>query len=239
MRQFDFEIKDYNEVLLLRGTMNLKLSRDILLPILLLIASETLADEKAPIQLAGDDLYFQYRPAHGVTPLGTKITYQPPKNAVGLCGFSIRGNHNSRANPRVEWDLNIDELMAGSTRVAGISAGTFDVVGHERKPRSPIVELNFSIEGEPQAISAQIVGSPNTDNAIKALLETEPANKLFIALSDPHWITISLKYADNTADLLQIRGGRFWRDVSGGQNTFFAKCLRGDTPDPLGPHRVN
>jgi hypothetical protein len=62
-------------------------------------------------------------------------------------GFSIRGKRHSRANPRVEWDLNIDELMAGTTRIAGISAGTFDVVGHERKPRSPIVELNFLITG--------------------------------------------------------------------------------------------
>jgi hypothetical protein len=101
------------------------------LSILFVALASTIVDAQGPVRLDSDDVYFQYRPAQKGT-----------AGAVGLCGFSIRGNHNSRANPRVEWDLNIDELIAGTTRVAGISAGTFEVVGHDRKARSPVVELH-------------------------------------------------------------------------------------------------
>jgi hypothetical protein len=204
------------------------------LGILILTLAPAFADAQGPRMLEPDDVYFQYRPAHNFTRTGTNLTRQAPKNAVGLCGFSIRGNHHSRANPRVEWDLNIDELIEGTTRIAGISAGTFDVAGHGRKARSPIVELSFLIEGESQAIPARIVGSPNADNAIKAMLETEPANRLFTAFSDTQLVTISLKYADNTADVLQIRAWHDSRKFGRGKNSYFNQCLRGDTPDPHG-----
>jgi hypothetical protein len=171
------------------------------------------AFSQAPIRLDAGDVYFQFRPAS-------------QKGAVGLCGFNIRGNHNSRANPRVEWDLNIDELMAGTTRVVGVSAGTFNVVGHDRKARAPIVELNFSVDGDPQPIPARMVGLPNADNAVKALLDEASANKLFTAFSEGRRVTISFKYADDTADVLQVEGWRF----GSGKNSDFNQCLRGFTP---------
>ena len=46
-------------------------------------------------------------------------------------------------------------------RIAGVTAGVFDVVAQERKARPRIVDLSFPIEGNSQAISAQIVGAPN------------------------------------------------------------------------------
>jgi hypothetical protein len=59
-----------------------------------------------------------------------------------------------------------------------VTAGVFDVVGKGRKARAPIVNLSFSIEGNPQVIPAQIVGAPNDSNGIKAFLQTEHANQL-------------------------------------------------------------
>jgi hypothetical protein len=154
-----------------------------------------------------------------------------------FCGFQIRGNHRSRANPRVEWDMNIDEINSDAGRVAGVTAGVFDVVGHQRKPRPPIVDLSFSIEGNTQAIPARIVGAPNADNGIKALLETDAANQLFSAFSDDrHLISIALKYADSSSDLLQLRGYHDWRRLGGGKNSMLNECLRGYTPHgPLRP----
>jgi len=206
---------------------------------LILVASAALADGPAPIKLNDDDLYFQYRPTREFTANGHTVNNQIPKDTVGLCGFSIRGNHNSWSHQKVEWDLNIDEIISGSTRVAGISAGTFDVVGRERKARSPIVDISFSIEHDPQAIPAKIVGSPSLDNAIRAVLDSEQADRLFTAFSERVLISIGLKYADSSEELLQIRGGHFGRESGGDKNTFFAKCLRGDTPTPHALRSVN
>ncbi len=219
--------------------MRLKSLREPIIAMLALAAGAALADAPAAIKLNDDDLYFQYRPTREFTANGHTVNNQIPKDAVGLCGFSIRGNHNSWSRQKVEWDLNIDEIISGSTRVAGISAGTFDVVGRERKARSPIVALSFSVEHDPEPIPAKIVGSPSFDNAIRAVLDSEQADKLFAAFSERGLISIALKYADSSEELLQIRGGHFGRESGGDKNTFFAKCLRGDTPTPHALRSVN
>jgi hypothetical protein len=81
------------------------------------------------------------------------------------------------------------------------------------------------------------VGEPNADNGIKAVLEMEPANQLFLAFSDDTRIlTITLKYADNSSDVLQIRGYHDWRKFGGGKNSMFNERLRGRMP-PRGMSR--
>jgi hypothetical protein len=47
-------------------------------------------------------------------------------------------------------------------------------------------------------------------------------------------VTISLKYADDPADLLQIEGWRF----GSGKNSRFNQCLLGHTPDPVGMRAI-
>lgn len=127
--------------------------------------------------------------------------------------------------------MNIDEINSDEGRIAGVTAGVFDVVGKERNARPPIVDLSFSIEGNPQAIPAQIIGAPNGSNGIKAFLQTEAANRLLSAFSDDsRVITITLKYGDNSNDVLQIRGWHDWRKFSGGKNSLLNECLRGYTP---------
>jgi hypothetical protein len=194
---------------------------------LILALAPGLIAAQTPILLGNYDLY-----------LYTKLADKPVRTShdtgvqarTGLCGYNIRGNHRNSANPRVEWDINIDAIHADTGWVSGVSAGAFDVVGKERKPKPPIVNLIFSVQGDPQSIPARIVGLPNADNAIKALVETEPANRLFAGLTgDEHLVTITLTYQDNTIDVLQIRG--FSDGTYGGKNSKFSNCLRGYTPE--------
>jgi hypothetical protein len=204
--------------------------------VFVLTAAPTIVAAQNPVLLESDDVYLTWQlakrplPSRGAT---DSMIAAPTR----YCGFQIRGNHRSRANPRAEWDLNIDQVNLNPGRIVGITAGAFNVTGHERKPRPPIVDLSFSIEGNPQAIPARIVGAPNADNGIKAVLETEPADQLFAAFSDDrHPIMIALKYLDGSSDLLQIRGYHDWRKFGGGKNSMFNECLRGYTP--TGPVRA-
>ena len=186
---------------------------------LIFTLSTVIAGAQTPIVLSDYDVYLQ-----------TRLEKKHSPGSVGLCGFTILGNHRSRMSPRVEWDLNIDELTSGETQVVGITAGTFDVLGHTRTARSPIVEMSFVVEGEAEPIRARIVGSPNADNAITAMLDTQPASMLFTAFSNTKLITIELHYADHTEDVLQVRGWHDARKFGGGKNSFFNECLRGLMP---------
>jgi hypothetical protein len=198
--------------------------------VFVLTLAPAIAAAQSAVLLSTDDIYLTSRITKGTlaAPGSEGISSGPTR----MCGFQIRGNHRSRANPRVEWDMNIDQINSGADRVAGVTAGVFDVVGRERKARPPIVDLSFSIEGNPQTIAARIVGAPNSDNGIKAVVETESAYELFSAFSDDtHMLTIALKYSDNSSDVLQIRGYHDWRKFGGGKNSFFNECLRGHLPE--------
>jgi hypothetical protein len=195
--------------------------------ILLLTIISTVVVAQTPVRLSSDDVYFTS--AIAKKPAGGSDSMYV---ATRLCGFQIRGNHRSWANPRVEWDLNIDQLETDAGPIAGVTAGVFDVVGKERKARPPIVDLTFSVEGNSRAIPAKIVGTPNSSNGIKAFLDTESAGQLFSAFSDDaHTITIALKYMDDTSDILQIRGWRDYRRFGGGKNSYFNQCLIGYMPE--------
>lgn len=173
---------------------------------------------QAVLSVDPNEIYFQFTPSPSV------------KNNARLCGFSILANHHSRSNPKVEWDVNIDEIVTPERQVAGISAGTFDVVDRVRKARPPIIDMSFSIEGETEAIPAKIVGSPNFDNAIRAILEAEPAAKLFTAFSEAQLVILTLKYDNGTSDALKIRGYGDRRKFGGGKNSYFNQCLQGLAP---------
>jgi hypothetical protein len=205
-------------------------TRNSSLALVMLALAPALAAAQIPIILDSGDIYFQYR---AEAPAATGAQGQAAASSPGLCGYGIRGNYGSTANPRVEWDINIDEILLGTSRVAGVTAGTFDVAGTQRKPRAPITALSFSVEGDPQPIAARIVGAPNADNGIEGLLETAPAYKLLTAFSEPRLITIRLKYADDRSEVLQIRGSPDSHTVSGGRSSsYFSECLRGYTPSP-------
>ena len=146
----------------------------------------------------------------------------------GVCGFMILGNHLSRASPKVEWDINIDEVWKGSERAAGYSAGSFEVIDKKRTPRPPITELTFAIDGRPEPIPTQILGPPNDSGGVHGRIELEIAQVLFEAISMEKWISITLKYADGNGDILRTRG--IHDTGGGGRDSPFNRCLRGGVP---------
>ena len=184
-----------------------------------------------PVRLSDDDVYFQFSGITNAPGLSRNVS-KPSNNR--LCGFEIRGNHRSRANPHIEWDLNIDEIVTPDRSVAGVSAGSFEVTDHKRIPRAAITGLSFLLKEGTDPIVAQIHGSPNRDNGIVALIEREPASRLFSEFQTIRPIVISMHYADGTADAIQVRGYRDNRKFGGGKNSYFNECLRGFSALPGG-----
>jgi hypothetical protein len=83
---------------------------------MLIAISPTISAAQDPIRLQGiSDVYFQWR--------------QMPKGSA-MCGYALFGNHTSREDPKIEWDMNVDEIVKGNERVAALSAGTFTVNGN-------------------------------------------------------------------------------------------------------------
>ena len=78
--------------------------------------------------------------------------------------------------------------------------------------------------------NTKLVGTPSTANAIRGVIDSEPAARLFEAFKTRKLITISLTYQDGTNDVLQVRGWNDLRKFGNGKNNFFDECLRGIAP---------
>jgi hypothetical protein len=167
------------------------------------------------VKLIMSDVYFQWK--------------QMPKGSA-MCGYSILGNHLSRDNPKIEWDINIDEIVQGSNRVVGVSAGTFTVKDKTRTARAPITELSFNTEDDPDTFDVRLMGTPNVDNGVHGVLDLDRAAKLLKTISDDQQVVATLKYGDGTSDILKFAGYRDTRKFGGGKNSRFEECLRGLTP---------
>jgi hypothetical protein len=172
------------------------------------------------IKLLQSDIYFQWRPA--------------PKGSA-MCGYSVLGNHLSRDNPKVEWDINIDEVVQGDNKAIGVSAGTFTVQDKKRTPRQPITQVSFTTQDDPVPVEARLIGAPNAFNGIRAALDLDRGSKLIHSISEDRWIVATLKYDDGTSDILKFEGFRDNRKFGGGKNSPFEECLRGRTPRITNP----
>jgi hypothetical protein len=179
-----------------------------------------IASAQDTVKLNMDDISFQWRLISG---------------GSILCGYTIEGNHHGWANPRTEWDINIDEIVQGEIRVAGVSAGSFVLTGKRRTPRPPIIDMVFTTQDDAEPLPVQFVGVPNRDNGVHGSIELGRATKLFAALSNNRRITAALRYADGSSERLQFSGFKDSRKFGGGRNSPFDECLRGRTPYPGAP----
>jgi hypothetical protein len=191
--------------------MNHKYSLMILLAGIVLLST---ASAQTLVKLNMSDIYFQWKPM--------------PKGSA-MCGYSILGNHVSRDNPKIEWDINIDEIVQGDNRAIGVSAGTFTVQDKKRTPRPPITEISFTTQDDPVPVEARLLGT-NAYNGIRAALDLDRGAKLIHSISEDRQIVATLKYGDGTSDVLQFEGFRDTRKFGGGKNSPFDECLRGLTP---------
>ena len=194
----------------------------------LIILMPVLGRAQAPLRLDSDDVQFQFAGlAVESSHTGSNFTHIEKPSGKRLCGFAIRGNHRSSANPHVEWDLNIDQIITPIGTAGGVSAGSFEVIDHKRKPRPAITRMSFAVSGMTDPIVADIRGAPNADNGIVALLQPDSASRLFAEFQTERPIVISLQYADSSADQIEVRGFRDRRKFGGGSNSYFNQCLQG------------
>ncbi len=191
-----------------------------------LLLVPVLACAQTPIRLDADDVEFQFGGVSFASPGSASHSTRKPSDKR-LCGFVINGNHRSKANPHVEWDFNIDQIVTPNLTVAGVSAGSFDVTDHKRKPRPPITQLSFILHDAPDPIVAEIKGTPNAANGIVALIQAAPAKRLFTELQTDRPLIISLQYADQNTEQLEVQGFRDRRMFGSAHNTYFEECLQG------------
>jgi len=160
----------------------------------LIVLMPSLGSAQAPIRLDSDDVQFQFAGlAMESDHTGSNLAKAGSKpSSTRLCGFAINGNHRSRANPHVEWDLNVDQIVTPNGSVGGVSAGTFDVTDPKRRPRPPISQMSFTLPGVADPVVAEVRGVRNADNEIIALLQPEPASQLFAEFQTERPIVISL-----------------------------------------------
>lgn len=173
---------------------------------LAILVMPMLGRAQTPTRLDSDDVEFQFAGvAAESSHTGSTIARSSKPSSRRLCGFAIRGNHRSSANPHVEWDLNIDQIITPDGTVAGLAAGTFDVMDHKRKPRVPITQLSFTLDGGVDPIVAEIracrmwiMASSHCSNPSRpagCLLHSTPSRSLSFPCNTPTAALISSKYA--------------------------------------------
>jgi hypothetical protein len=104
----------------------------------------------------------------------------------------------------------------------------FHILGNHLGRKVPRPEWDINIDGVPMV--AKIVATPNSYNAVRALMEAEPATRLFEGFYTGKLITISLTYPDGATDVLQIWGVVDKRKFGGGRNNYWNECMRGVLP---------
>ena len=120
------------------------------------------------------------------------------------CGFALLGNHRTREDPHIEWDINVEEATGGTQQHASVDAATYEVAHRARTLRAPITTLSFSIEQDPQPIRALLHAPVAQDSAVQGELTAEEADRLFAGIDAGRFITIQLGYQTLPAEAIRI-----------------------------------
>ena len=144
-----------------------------------------------------------------------------------LCGMHVSAISDQADGSALVWDIAWSVFTDGTTRQAGVSAGSFTVAAHAkaRSPRMAITALAFSIAGAAPT-AAQLVGA-NADNGVVGGLPEAYAEELFDALDLGRPIAVDISFGANEHELVHLKThGGSQAELWHGRNTPMRNCLR-------------
>lgn len=151
-----------------------------------------------------------------------------PSGAWG-CGFAILANHRTRDDPHVEWDVSVEQSNNGSHIAVSVTAASYTVTHKSRRARSPVVQLSFAIDQDPEPIRVRFAAPAGADGAVHAQLGNDDASRLYAAVGAGSFITLLLESPDRAPESLRFH---FTRDSSGPAQGAFAELC---APVPAAP----
>jgi hypothetical protein len=152
-----------------------------------------------------------------ITPDHLSLAYliRPVRDArqrSSLCGMHVLARKESKGEPAMQWDFIISVITDGSTKTAGISAGSFEsaLAGKgARTPRHEIADLRVTTESDPQPT---VVPISRHGNPVLGALPALYAAKLFDTLDSGNPVSIMIGYVDDKPESLLIKA---WRSNTG------------------------
>ena len=139
------------------------------------------------------------------------------------CGFAILANHRTRDDPHVEWDVSVEQANNGRQIAVSVSAASFTVSHKSRAARTPVAQLSFAIDQDPQPIRVRFADPAGADGAVHAALASEEASRLYAAVGAGSFITLLLEFPDQASQALRFH---FVRDSAGPAQGAFAELCR-------------
>ena len=151
-----------------------------------------------------------------------------PSGAWG-CGFAILANHRTRDDPHVEWDISVEQVNNGSHIAVSVTAASYIVAHKSRRARTPVAQLSFAIDQDPQPIRVHFAAAPGADGAVHAQLGSDDASRLYAAVGAGSFITLLLEAPERAPESLRFH---FTRDSTGPAQGAFAELC---APVPATP----
>ena len=120
------------------------------------------------------------------------------------CGFAILANHRTRDDPHVEWDISVEQVNNGSQILVNVAAASFTVTHKSRLARTPVRQLSFAIDEDPQPVRVHFPDPAATDGAVHAGLANDDASRLYAAVGAGRFVTALLEFADRPPESLRF-----------------------------------
>ena len=139
------------------------------------------------------------------------------------CGFALLANHRTRDDPHVEWDISVEQVNNGRQISVSVAAASFTVSHKSRAARSPVAQLSFAIDQDPQPIRVRFAAAAAADGAVHAGIASDDASRLYAAVGAGSFITLVLDFPDRASESLRFH---FGRDSAGPAQGAFAELCR-------------
>ena len=177
-----------------------------------------------------------------ITPDHLSLAYliRPIKDArkrSSLCGMHVLASKETKGEPTIQWDFIFSVITDGSTKIAGISAGSFEraLTGKVRTPRHEIAELRLLTEGDAEPL---LVPVSKHGNPVLGAVPVAYANKVLDALDSGTPLSILITYADGQPESLLIKGRNNVGKFNLSKNQVVRECIETIVPakEPSAPY---